>query len=258
MSTPHSTEERLLAALAYLAEDAMALTDTPRQLERLEKRLARQRPRRTCVVTAAAAVSVAAAAAGAFALSGGLTSDPDRDNVLTPADPPAQTVLTGLRGVPDYPVEMVVPPSLYEVDEDAGTRAFAVKDAPLGGGGVGLTGLRSIAGFDAASLPADITNVFATRDDVVVEDLGVMTVDGMQGQFVRLTVRPGASARDLWCPIAEPACFKLVPDKTLDVVVLPTGAAPLWFGWEYTPEARAAVEAAAADLAATIDISGGP
>ena len=71
----------------------------------------------------------------------------------------------------------------------------------------------------------------ATRDDVLVQDLRVKTVDGVQGQFVRLTVRPGASRRDLWCPI-ETGVLQAGAgqDAGRGVVVLPTSAAPLWFG----------------------------
>lgn len=205
------------------------------------------RRRRSSRPLAAAAALVLAGTVGAIAA---VTSGDDDSDRLTPAEPaPAPSVLQGLRDVPEFPIAMTVPPTLREVDEDPGSRAFDATEPPVNSGGVLITALRSVDGVDAAALPADITTLFADRDDVQVSDVGQTTVAGVTGQSFTLTVAEGARyPRDVWCPIQEQLCFKLDPDKTMDVVVLPTAPAPLWIAVEYTPDAQDEVEAAARQL----------
>ena len=56
---------------------------------------------------------------------------------------------------------------------------------------------------------------------------------------------------DLWCPVGG-GCFKPLPDKPIEVLVVESSQGPLWLGMEFLPEdeelAQAAFDALAGGL----------
>lgn len=201
------------------------------------------------VLLAAAATVTTLAAGTAVVLGGG-----GDDRTLPPAQQPQtqQTVLTGLRDLPDYPIRMTMPTGMFEVDEDAGSRAFRpVSKQP---GGVIVTALRSVNGTSATALPADVTPLLSIRTDVVVSDKGTTTIGGRPAQFFTLRVAPGAQPADLWCPVSEPLCFKLNPALTSEVLVVETSAEPLWITVEHDADSRVEVQRQAEQLISSIEL----
>jgi hypothetical protein len=247
MSTPQTFEQRALSAgaalrTAFFEGEAMTAPTVHRPPSVEQPRP--ERPRGRAVLAAAAALAVVAAGAAVV-----LTSGEDQ-RALPPAEAPQEEVLTGLLGLPQFPIRLTVPTGLYEVDEDAGSRAFRpVSRQP---GGVVVSALRSVNGVAAADLPADVTAAFATRTDVVVSDERTATVAGRPAQGFTLAVAPGAAPSDLWCPVVEQLCFKLDPGLTMDVLVVPTAAEPLWIAVEHTTGSAQEVRGLGQALVASI------
>lgn len=237
MSTTQTYEQRALSAgaslrTAFFEGEAMTAPTVHRPPSVEQPRL--ERPRGRAVLAAAAALAVVAAGTAVVLASG------EDQRALPPAEAPQEEVLTGLLGLPQFPIRLTVPSGLYEVDEDAGSRAFRpVSRQP---GGVVVTALKSVNGVPTADLPADVTAAFAARPDVVVSDRRTATVAGRPAQAFTVGVTPGAQPTDLWCPVVEQLCFKLAPALAMDVLVVPTAAEPLWIGVEHSaasaPEVR--------------------
>lgn len=252
MSTTATFEQRATAAgaslrAAFYEGDSMTAPTTHRPPS-LEQPTGSRFRGRTLLAAAAAVVAITAGAA--VVLDNG-----DDESALPPAQDPQPTeaaVVTGLLGVPGYPLRITVPDGLAEVDEDPGSRAFR----PVDGidGGIVMSGLRSVDGTSAWTLPADVTTLLRARSDLDVSDVGTRTIAGRQGQSFTLNVRDGATAADVWCPIAGPACFKPLAGKAMDVVVLPTATEPLWIAVEYAPGAEAAVSTLADALFAGMEL----
>lgn len=251
MSTTATFEQRATAAgaslrAAFYEGDPVTTPTThrPPSVEQPQRRGPRGR-----VLLAAAAAVVAVATAAAVVLSGD-----DDDRALPPAQEPqsSESVLTGLRDLPDYPIRLTMPAGMFEVDEDAGSRAFRPLSKPAGG--VVVTALRSVNGTAATALPADVTTLLSTRADVVVSDKGTTTVGGRPAQSFTLTVAPGAQPRDLWCPVSEPLCFKLDTRLTAEVLVVPSSAGPLWISVEHDESSRTEVQRLAEQLISSIEL----
>ena len=249
MSTTATFEQRAITAgaslrAAFYEGDPMTAPTTfrPPSLEQPRPRSSR---RRNLLAVAAAAAVIAAGAAV-------VTSGGTQQQSLPPAVQPEEKVLTGLRDLPDYPIRLTVPSGMFEVDEDAGSRAFRpLSKQP---GGVVITALRSINGTPVDQLPQDVTTLLADRPDVVVTDVRATTVAGLDAQAFTLRVAPGTSPSDLWCPVMEPLCFKLDRRLTAEVLVVDTDAEPLWIATEYTPETQAEVTTAAEQLISSIQL----
>lgn len=250
MSTTATFEERATAAgaslrAAFYEGDPMTAPTTfrPPSVDQPEQKRSRGR------VLLAAAAAVTALAAGTAVVMGG-----GDEQALPPAQAPQtqETELTGLKGLPDYPIRLTMPAGMFEIDEDAGSRAFRPLSKPPGG--VVVTALRSVNGTAASALPADVTTLLSTRTDVVVADKGNTTVGGRPAQFFTLTVAPGARPVDLWCPVSEQLCFKLDTRLTSEILVVETSAEPLWIAVEHDADSRAEVQRLAEQLISSIQL----
>ena len=201
------------------------------------------------VLLAAAAAVTALTIGTAVVLGGG-----GDERALPPAQQPQtqEIALIGLRDLPDYPIRMTMPTGMFEVDEDAGSRAFRpVSKQP---GGVIVTALRSVNGTSATALPADVTTLLSTRTDLVVSDKGTTTIGGRPAQFFTLRVASAARPSDLWCPVSEPLCFKLDPALTSEVLVVETSAEPLWIAIEHDADSRPEMQRLAELLVSSIEL----
>lgn len=186
------------------------------------------------------ALIVLSACSGGEAADDAQRSSPPAAQASAPVTP-----LLGFPDDPDFPLTIDVPRSLTEVDEGAGTRAFVLGDTSVG---LGVQALASVDERAADDLPGDISGFLReSREDVVVTDGPSATVDGRPAESFRIEMAPGAQPSDLWCPVGG-ACFKPLPDKPIEVLVVESSRGPLWIGMEFLPQDEELAQAAFEEL----------
>ncbi|WP_438856031.1 hypothetical protein [Agromyces sp. M3QZ16-3] len=204
------------------------------------------------------------AAIGGVLMLGGCTASPGaaQTGASEAAPPPASDEpsngnpqpgdrVLGLPQSPDYPISFTVPTGATAVAEGGGTWAFVVEGTSAG---VAVHDVRTLADVPAADLPDDIASFIASeRSDVTVSDAAAIELDGVPAQSFTLQQVDGVEPRDLWC-VTGGTCFKLLPDKPMDVITAPTDAGRLWVSVEYLPEDAEVVEQHAAELLDSFDI----
>ncbi|QIK67622.1 hypothetical protein G7072_15810 [Nocardioides sp. HDW12B] len=254
--TVSDVERRLTAVLHRQAEDAMNRTDTLTELDTFQRRAdgdARARTRRRAG-TAAAALTAAAVGVGALWLGAGPDGSPEpavpappatspspSETSEAPPDPPQTpgSRVEGFEGFESFPMSFTVPRRFADPSYDLGTRGYTVEGTS---GGVGAFLIDTFDGVEASDLPDDLAaHIDRTREDLLVSDVGTTDLAGRTAQTFTLAQKPDTAPYDLFCARSG-SCFKLLPDKPMDVTALRTGRGLVLFWVEYLPEDRAEVQ----------------
>ena len=260
--TASDVERRLTALLHDHAEEAMNQTDTPVALakfhERVEQETKAGNKRRA--VTGIGVLTAAAVGVGALWFGFQQDDAPSPTEPLPPAASPSQdptppqsptpsetppasetpgSTVQGFEGAEEFPMRYVVPAGFVDPTGEAGVRGYSIDGTS---GDVAAFLVSTLAQTAPAELPDDLAAYLRrTRDELTVSNVGTSEVGDRPAQTFTLTQKPGTTPFDLLCA-RNGTCFKLLPEKPMDVTVVRTGEGLVLFWVEYLPEDRAEVQ----------------